>query len=137
MNKKLLDLSSIEPSILDPEESEGGNNLLDELDLNSSLKLDESSLDILNELEKSSFVSNDEFFQEKTKLTEYEERDYQYQLFEKSKDKNSILVLETGSGKTVISIFHILHCLKKYKMQKKVIITSQSHPIDCLFGQQY
>jgi ERCC4-related helicase len=41
--------------------------------------------------------------------------------FEKSLEKNSIIFLETGGGKTIISIMHIYYYLKKYNLSKKII----------------
>ena len=43
-----------------------------------------------------------------------EMRDYQNKMFDKTKDKNSIILLETGTGKTLIAFKHILHILDKY-----------------------
>jgi len=51
---------------------------------------------------------------------EYEVRGYQAEIYMKSKDRNSIIVLETGSGKTIISILHILESLRKYGNTKMV-----------------
>ena len=45
----------------------------------------------------------------KDKQNDFAARSYQLELFEKAKEKNSILVLGTGSGKTFISILLIKH----------------------------
>lgn len=47
-------------------------------------------------------------------------REYQKEIFENCKEKNSIIFLETGTGKTLISILLINHYLLKYKDTKKV-----------------
>jgi len=41
----------------------------------------------------------------------FEPRDYQIKVFEKAKDKNSIIYMETGKGKTIVSIMLIAHFL--------------------------
>ena len=40
-------------------------------------------------------------------------REYQLALFEKAKEENTIAVLETGSGKTLIAVLLIRHVLDK------------------------
>lgn len=52
--------------------------------------------------------------------SEFKIRDYQYDLYEKAKSQNSIIVLETGTGKTLIAILLIHYHLNKYKLEKKV-----------------
>ena len=47
-------------------------------------------------------------------------REYQKEIFENCKDKNSIIFLETGTGKSLISILLIDYYLKKHKKEKKV-----------------
>ena len=53
-------------------------------------------------------------------------REYQKEIFENCKDKNSIIFLETGTGKSLISILLIDYYLKKHKKEKKVLIHSFS-----------
>ena len=45
------------------------------------------------------------------KKRRFEPRDYQIKVFEKAKDKNSIIYMETGKGKTIISIMLIANFL--------------------------
>lgn len=60
--------------------------------------------------------------------TNFEIRNYQIQIYEKvENEKNSIIVLETGTGKTMIAILLIYFHLEKYKLQKKVRIISIRH----------
>lgn len=47
-------------------------------------------------------------------------REYQREIFENCKDKNSIIFLETGTGKTLISILLIDYYFKKFQKAKKV-----------------
>lgn len=47
-------------------------------------------------------------------------REYQREIFENCKDKNSIIFLETGTGKSLISILLIDYYLKKHNKQLKV-----------------
>lgn len=49
-------------------------------------------------------------------------REYQKEIFENCKDKNSIIFLETGTGKSLISILLIDYYLKKHKKEKKVLL---------------
>ena len=53
-------------------------------------------------------------------------REYQKEIFENCKDKNSIIFLETGTGKSLISILLIDYYLKKHKKEKKLLIHSFS-----------
>ena len=61
------------------------------------------------------------FENEKNKFTE---RKYQLELFEKAKNQNSIVVLETGTGKTMIAIYLIYYHLAYYDLKKKVKINN-------------
>ncbi len=47
-------------------------------------------------------------------------REYQEAISKKmiDRNKNTIIFLETGSGKTIISIYIIAHYLEKYKEKK-------------------
>jgi len=45
-------------------------------------------------------------------------REHQIYFYEKSKDQNSIVFLETGTGKTIIAIMLIWHHLTKYPGKK-------------------
>ena len=45
---------------------------------------------------------------------ELEKRTYQANIFDSSKDKNSLIVIPTGLGKTMISIMLIDHRLSEY-----------------------
>ena len=47
-------------------------------------------------------------------------REYQKEIFENCKDRNSIIFLETGTGKSLISILLIDYYLKKHQKLKKV-----------------
>ena len=47
-------------------------------------------------------------------------RAYQLEIFKNAKDRNSIIYLETGTGKTVISIMLMNYYLKKFEFKKKV-----------------
>jgi len=55
-------------------------------------------------------------------------RDYQNNIVNSSKDKNSLVVLPTGLGKTIIGILQISNCLKKY-FQAKIIILAPTRPL--------
>ena len=55
-------------------------------------------------------------------------RDYQKNIVNSSKDKNSLVVLPTGLGKTIIGILQIANCLKKYS-QAKIIILAPTRPL--------
>lgn len=48
-------------------------------------------------------------------------RNYQVQIFQNAKDRNVIIYLETGTGKTVISIMLMNYYLKKFDFKKKVM----------------
>ena len=55
------------------------------------------------------------------------------EIFRNAKDKNSIIYLETGTGKTVISIMLMNYYLKKFEFKKKVsilldLILNHYHP---------
>jgi superfamily II DNA or RNA helicase len=64
------------------------------------------------------------------KKKRFEPRDYQIKVFEEAKDKNSIIYMETGKGKTIVSIMLIAHFLgidinndqkQKFDKSKKII----------------
>ena len=60
---------------------------------------------------------------DKVNKTEIVLREYQYEIFNNSVDKNGILYLETGAGKTVIAMMLVNYYLLK-KPGKKVIFLS-------------
>ncbi|MEA3329879.1 MAG: DEAD/DEAH box helicase family protein [Nanoarchaeota archaeon] len=49
-------------------------------------------------------------------------RDYQENIFEKIKDKNSLVVLPTGIGKTLIALMLTIYRMEKYPLQKIVFL---------------
>ncbi len=51
-----------------------------------------------------------------------EPREYQKNIFETAKNKNTLVVLPTGIGKTLIAAMLAVHRLKKHPMQKVVIV---------------
>ena len=58
-------------------------------------------------------------------------RDYQFKLFQDSVEtptdvNNSIIFLETGFGKTAVSMMHIYYYIKKVKYGKKIIFLGQT-----------
>lgn len=63
---------------------------------------------------------------EKKENVQLEMRNYQYKLFQKSKADNSIVVLETGTGKTMIAIYLIYYNLSAHNLQKKVVFSWNS-----------
>ncbi|MFX1395075.1 MAG: helicase-related protein, partial [Promethearchaeota archaeon] len=56
-------------------------------------------------------------------------RHYQKNIINRCKNKNSLVVLPTGLGKTIIGILHIANCLKKYNPFGKVIILAPTRPL--------
>ncbi len=55
-------------------------------------------------------------------------RQYQDNIFKKCKNKNSLVVLPTGLGKTIIGILFIANSLKRYK-KSKIIILAPTRPL--------
>lgn len=55
-------------------------------------------------------------------------RDYQKNIVTNCKNKNSLVVLPTGLGKTIIGILLISNCLKKY-LKAKTIILAPTRPL--------
>ncbi len=55
-------------------------------------------------------------------------RQYQHSVFEQCKDKNSLVVLPTGLGKTVVGVLSIANRLKKYP-RSKIIILAPTRPL--------
>ena len=55
-------------------------------------------------------------------------RHYQNNIFRKCKDKNSLVVLPTGLGKTIIGILLIAYSLKKYP-ESKALILAPTRPL--------
>ncbi len=55
-------------------------------------------------------------------------RDYQSNIGNNCKNKNSLVVLPTGLGKTIIGILLIANCLKKY-LQAKIIFLAPTRPL--------
>ena len=71
------------------------------------------------------------------KETQIEMRNYQYKLFQKSKEENSIVVLETGTGKTMIAIYLIYHHLSHYNLEKKVLFIHKNSMISIKIDSFY
>jgi endoribonuclease Dicer len=61
-------------------------------------------------------------------------REYQQEIFETVKDKNSICLLGTGSGKTMIAIHVMKHVLTRSIERKKVVFLA---PTVIIVQQQY
>ena len=78
----------------------------------------------MKKFNKKSKISSFFNFQDDSNLSKekiiYEIREYQKEIFENCKDKNSIIFLETGTGKTLISIMLIDYYLKRHSFSKKV-----------------
>ncbi len=55
-------------------------------------------------------------------------REYQYNIIQSCRDKNSLVVLPTGLGKTIIGILMISEAIKKYP-KSKVIILAPTRPL--------
>jgi ERCC4-related helicase len=49
-------------------------------------------------------------------------REYQKKIFENIKDKNSIVILPTGVGKTLIALMLVIHRMKKFPLEKIVFL---------------
>lgn len=83
----------------------------------------------MKKINKKSKISSFLNVQDDSKLSKekiiYEIREYQKEIFENCKDKNSIIFLETGTGKTLISIMLIDYYLKKHSFLKKVFILNE------------
>ncbi len=62
-----------------------------------------------------------------------EEREYQKNIFETAKDSNTLVVLPTGLGKTVISVLVVDYRLSKYKGSKTLFLA----PTKPLVNQHY
>lgn len=62
-----------------------------------------------------------------------ENRDYQNNIFESAKDRNTLVVLPTGLGKTIISIMVVNYRLSKYEGSKALILA----PTKPLIEQHY
>ncbi|CAD8179435.1 unnamed protein product [Paramecium pentaurelia] len=75
----------------------------------------------LDEIKEEEYnIPEDEQFQNKEEI--FELRDYQIDLFQRSKEKNSIIFLETGRGKTHIALMHIYHYIKKNGFQNTKLV---------------
>lgn len=48
--------------------------------------------------------------------------DYQLELYKISVEQNSIIVLDTGKGKTLIALMHVYHYIKKYGFEKTKLV---------------
>lgn len=55
-------------------------------------------------------------------------RDYQKSIFETAKEKNTLVVLPTGIGKTLIALMLAIERLKKYPTQK-VLMLAPTKPL--------
>ena len=55
-------------------------------------------------------------------------RDYQKQIFESCKDKNSLIVLPTGIGKTLIGLMLVIHRMQVYPL-KKILFLAPTRPL--------
>ena len=56
-------------------------------------------------------------------------RQYQDNIVKKCKTKNSLVVLPTGLGKTIIGILLIANALEKYNSKAKTIILAPTRPL--------
>ncbi|MFX0186468.1 MAG: DEAD/DEAH box helicase [Candidatus Hodarchaeota archaeon] len=56
-------------------------------------------------------------------------RHYQKNIVNRCRNKNSLVILPTGLGKTIIGILQIANCLKKYNSLGKVIILAPTRPL--------
>ncbi|MBY9007426.1 MAG: DEAD/DEAH box helicase [Candidatus Lokiarchaeota archaeon] len=63
------------------------------------------------------------------KENKIEYRHYQENILKDCKDRNSLIVLSTGLGKTIIGILIIIKRLKKYKKYGKIIILAPTRPL--------
>lgn len=54
---------------------------------------------------------------------------FQYSVFKQCKNKNSLVVLPTGLGKTIIGILLIAERLKKYEKHGKIMILAPTRPL--------
>ncbi len=63
-----------------------------------------------------------------------ETREYQVQIAEKCVNKNSLVVLPTGLGKTIIAVIVVAHTLELYPPNSKVIMLAPTRP---LINQHY
>ncbi|MFW9939275.1 MAG: DEAD/DEAH box helicase, partial [Candidatus Thorarchaeota archaeon] len=63
-----------------------------------------------------------------------EERDYQVEIAKKCILKNSLVVIPTGLGKTVIGVYVAAKTLDYFKSESKIIILAPTRP---LINQHY
>jgi len=75
--------------------------------------------------EEESEFYNDEFLKKNT----IQYRQYQGNIIKKCRKKNSLVVLPTGLGKTIIGILLIAKRLKKYKSHGKILILAPTRPL--------
>jgi Fanconi anemia group M protein len=75
--------------------------------------------------EEESDFYNDEFLKKNT----IQYRQYQDNIIKKCRKKNSLIVLPTGLGKTIIGILLIAKRLKKYKSHGKILILAPTRPL--------
>ena len=61
-------------------------------------------------------------------LKDIKPRDYQEQIFDTCKDKNSLVILPTGLGKTLIALMLAINRLMKYP-NEKVIFLAPTRPL--------
>lgn len=60
-------------------------------------------------------------------MPNFEIRSYQLQIYEKCIDNNSVVVLDTGTGKTIVALCLICHHIKKYSLKKKVDLKKKKY----------
>lgn len=68
---------------------------------------------------KESSNNQDEFLREVSR-SELEARDYQLDIVAQAKDTNAIVFMDTGTGKTIVSIYLMDYYIKKFQMKKQV-----------------
>jgi ERCC4-related helicase len=94
---------------------------------------------ITKTLNETSFTSDDEgqeYLKQQTSKSIYrieKPRDYQVKIFQEVKDRNAIVFMETGKGKTYISVMLINHLFEKDKKKKVVFLVCEGSLVE----QQY
>ena len=106
--------SSSSPQTLNLDESESEKNIF------NNNKLEEDFQEKNNKTSQDEEEEIEENIEEKDIYKKYKEREYQKEIFLNSQEKNSIICLETGTGKTLISGMLIYYYLKKTEFNKKI-----------------